>query len=343
MQNKNKILVTGGGGFIGSHFINEILSINPNKEILNLDCISYATSSKTLDLFNDYKNYQFKNIDINNFEDVLLIFKNFEPDIVVHFAAESHVDNSVTGPRIFLETNIMGTFNLLQASLEVKKILPSFVFHHVSTDEVYGDLDFHDAKFTELSNYKPSSPYSASKASSDLIVQSWARTFNLDYVITNCSNNFGARQHTEKLIPTVIRKIINNQKVPIYGDGLNIRDWVHVSDHCEAVYAVLKKGRVGDVYNIGGKCELTNITIVKQIIDAVGSSNDQIKYVKDRLGHDFRYAMNIEKIKTDLGWSPKVNFNDGLKSTIEWYRNNNEWLSRVVSGEYQTYYKEQYQ
>jgi dTDP-glucose 4,6-dehydratase len=325
MQNKNKILVTGGGGFIGSHFINEILSINPDKEILNLDCISYATSSKTLDLFNDYKNYQFKNIDINNFEDVLLIFKNFEPDIVVHFAAESHVDNSVTGPRIFLETNIMGTFNLLQASLEVKKILPSFVFHHVSTDEVYGDLDFHDAKFTELSNYKPSSPYSASKASSDLMVQSWARTFNLDYVITNCSNNFGARQHTEKLIPTVIRKIINNQKVPIYGDGLNIRDWIYAKDHAQAIISIHEHNVINERINIGGDHEISNLSLVKDILTMMGSDEDLIEFVEDRPGHDLRYAIDNSKIYSLTDWKPTQDFDQNIKETIEWYKNNPNW------------------
>jgi dTDP-glucose 4,6-dehydratase len=325
MQNKNKILVTGGGGFIGSHFINEILSINPDKEILNLDCISYATSSKTLDLFNDYKNYQFKNIDINNFEDVLLIFKNFEPDIVVHFAAESHVDNSVTGPRIFLETNIMGTFNLLQASLEVKKILPSFVFHHVSTDEVYGDLDFHDAKFTELSNYKPSSPYSASKASSDLMVQSWARTFNLDYVITNCSNNFGARQHTEKLIPTVIRKIINNQKVPIYGDGLNIRDWIYAKDHAQAIISIHEHNVINEKINIGGDHEISNLSLVKDILTMMGSDEDLIEFVEDRPGHDLRYAIDNSKIYSLTDWKPTQDFDQNIKETIEWYKNNPNW------------------
>ncbi len=270
MEKKNKILVTGGGGFIGSHFINEILSENPDKEILNLDCISYATSNNTLEIFNDFKNYQFKNIDINNFDDVLLIFKNFEPDIVIHFAAESHVDNSLSDPKIFLETNIMGTFNLLQASLEIKKILPSFIFHHVSTDEVYGDLDFDDAKFTESSNYKPSSPYSASKASSDLLVQSWARTYNLNYVITNCSNNFGPRQYTEKLIPTVIRKIINKQKIPIYGNGLNIRDWIYAKDHAQAIISIHKHGVINEKINIGGDHEISNLSLIKHLLAMMG-------------------------------------------------------------------------
>jgi len=301
------------------------LSVNPDKEILNLDCISYATSGKTLDLFDDYKNYQFKNIDINNFEDVLLIFKNFEPDIVVHFAAESHVDNSVTSPRIFLETNIMGTFNLLQASLEVKKILPSFVFHHVSTDEVYGDLDFQDAKFTELSNYKPSSPYSASKASSDLIVQSWARTFNLDYVITNCSNNFGARQHTEKLIPTVIRKIINNQKVPIYGDGLNIRDWIYAKDHAQAIISIHEHNVINERINIGGDHEISNLSLVKDILTIMGSDDDLIEFVEDRPGHDLRYAIDNSKIYSLTDWKPTQDFDQNIKETIEWYKNNPNW------------------
>ena len=325
MQNRNRILVTGGGGFIGSHFINEILSVNPDKEILNLDCISYATSNQTLDLFKDFKNYQFKKIDINNFEDVLIAFKNFEPDIVVHFAAESHVDNSVLGPKIFLETNIIGTFNLLQASLEIKKILPSLVFHHVSTDEVYGDLNFHDAKFTELSNYKPSSPYSASKASSDLLVQSWARTFKLNYVITNCSNNFGPRQHTEKLIPTVIRKILSNKKIPIYGNGLNIRDWIYAKDHSHAIVSLHENGVVNEKINIGGDHEISNLSLVRNILKMMGRNEDLIEFVSDRPGHDLRYAIDNSKIYTITDWKPSQHFEQNLQETIEWYQNNPNW------------------
>jgi dTDP-glucose 4,6-dehydratase len=325
MLNKNRILVTGGGGFIGSHFIDEILSVNPNKEILNLDCISYATSNKTLDMFKDFKNYQFKKIDINNFEDVLTAFKDFEPDIVVHFAAESHVDNSVLGPKIFLETNIMGTFNLLQASLEIKKILPSLVFHHVSTDEVYGDLNFHDARFTELSNYRPSSPYSASKASSDLLVQSWARTFKLNYVITNCSNNFGPRQHTEKLIPTVIKKIICNKKIPIYGNGLNIRDWIHAKDHSQAIISLHEGGVVNEKINIGGDLEISNLSLVRNILKMMGRNENLIEFVSDRPGHDLRYAIDNTKIYTITDWKPSQHFEQNLQETIEWYQNNPNW------------------
>lgn len=325
MRNKAKILVTGGGGFIGSHFINEILSEDPNKEILNLDCISYATSSKTLESFDDFRNYQFKNIDINNFEDVLLTFKNFEPDVVVHFAAESHVDNSLTGPKIFLETNIFGTFNLLQASLEIKKILPSFIFHHVSTDEVYGDLDFHDAKFTESSKYEPSSPYSASKASSDLLVQSWARTFNLDYVITNCSNNFGPRQYTEKLIPTVIKKIINNHKIPIYGNGLNIRDWIYAKDHAQAIISLHEHGVINERINIGGDHEISNLSLVKYILNMMDCDEDLIEFVDDRPGHDLRYAIDNSKIYSLTDWRPSKHFEQNLQETIEWYKNNPNW------------------
>tara|TARA_B100000902_G_scaffold400013_1_gene474547 strand:- start:4561 stop:5547 length:987 start_codon:yes stop_codon:yes gene_type:complete len=325
MQNKNKILVTGGGGFIGSHYINEILSLYPHKEILNLDCISYATSNKTLDLLNDFKNYRFKQIDINNFDDVLLAFKNFEPDLVVHFAAESHVDNSVSGPKIFLETNIMGTFNLLQASLEIKKILPSLIFHHVSTDEVYGDLDFHEAKFTEFSNYQPSSPYSASKASSDLLVQSWARTFDLNYIITNCSNNFGARQHTEKLIPTVIRKILGKKKIPIYGNGLNIRDWIFAKDHAQAIISIHEHGLINEKINIGGDHEISNLALVKLILEMMDCNEDLIEFVDDRLGHDLRYAIDNSKIYSLTDWRPSQDFIKNIQKTIEWYQNNPNW------------------
>ena len=325
MQNKDRILVTGGGGFIGSHFINEVLSSHPDKEILNLDCISYATSSKTLDLFNNFKNYQFRKIDINNFEDVLLEFKNFRPDIVVHFAAESHVDNSLAGPKIFLETNIMGTFNLLQASLEIKKILPSFIFHHVSTDEVYGDLDFNDVRFTESSSYKPSSPYSASKASSDLLVQSWARTFDLNYIITNCSNNFGARQHTEKLIPTIIRKILSNQKIPIYGNGLNIRDWIFAKDHAQAIISIHEHDLINEKINIGGDHEISNLSLVKYILKMMGCNEDLIEFVDDRLGHDLRYAIDNTKIYSLTDWKPTQHFDQNIQETIEWYQNNPNW------------------
>ena len=325
MQNKNKILVTGGGGFIGSHYINEILSLYPHKEILNLDCISYATSNKTLDLLNDFKNYRFKQIDINNFDDVLLAFKNFEPDLVVHFAAESHVDNSVSGPKIFLETNIMGTFNLLQASLEIKKILPSVIFHHVSTDEVYGDLDFHEAKFTEFSNYQPSSPYSASKASSDLLVQSWARTFDLNYIITNCSNNFGARQHTEKLIPTVIRKILGKKKIPIYGNGLNIRDWIFAKDHAQAIISIHEHDLINEKINIGGDHEISNLALVKLILGMMDCNEDLIEFVDDRLGHDLRYAIDNSKIYSLTDWRPSQDFIKNIQKTIEWYQNNPNW------------------
>jgi len=256
---------------------------------------------------------------------VLLAFKNFKPDIVVHFAAESHVDNSLAGPKIFLETNIMGTFNLLQASVEIKKMVPSFIFHHVSTDEVYGDLDFHDPRFTESSVYKPSSPYSASKASSDLLVQSWARTFNLNYIITNCSNNFGARQHTEKLIPTVIRKILGNQKIPIYGNGLNIRDWIFAQDHSQAIISIHEHDLINERINIGGDHEISNLALVKHILKMMDRSEDLIEFVDDRLGHDLRYAIDNTKIYSLTDWRPTQHFDKNIQETIEWYQNNPNW------------------
>ncbi len=325
MQNKDRILVTGGGGFIGSHFIDKVLSSNPNKEILNLDCISYATSQKTLDLFNEYKNYKFQKIDIQNFEDTLLAFNDFQPDLVIHFAAESHVDNSLSGPRVFLETNIIGTFNLLQASLEIKKNNPAIIFHHISTDEVYGDLDFKAPKFTEDSNFKPSSPYSASKASSDLLVQSWARSFNLDYVITNCSNNFGYRQHPEKLIPTVVRNILSNQKIPVYGNGLNVRDWIFAQDHIDAIFSIHDHNLVNQRINIGGDNEISNISLIKKIIKIMNSNDRLIEYVEDRHGHDLRYAIDNSKIYTLTDWKPSQNFDQNLSETINWYQNNPNW------------------
>ncbi len=325
MRNKKRVLVTGGGGFIGSHFIYKLLSDDPNKKILNLDSISYATSKKTLELFNDFKNYRFQKIDINNYEELLLAFIDFQPDIVVHFAAESHVDNSLAGPKVFLETNIMGTFNLLQASLEIKKNIPSIMFHHVSTDEVYGDLAFHAPKFTEDSNFKPSSPYSASKASSDLLVQSWARTFNLNYIITNCSNNFGARQHSEKLIPTVIKRILSNKKIPIYGNGLNIRDWIFAKDHANAIISIHDHNLINERINIGGNNEIANISLVNKILEMMDCSDDLIEYIDDRPGHDLRYAIDNSKIYSLTNWKPSKFFDENLQETINWYQKNSDW------------------
>jgi len=331
------ILITGAAGFIGSNFAH-LIKQKTNEKIIALDALTYAGNRENINSIEDDQ-FIFENANICNEEYLKKIFEQYKIKKVIHFAAESHVDRSILSSDPFIQTNIVGTQRLLDVSREFN--IERFV--HVSTDEVYGTLGPKDPAFTELHQIQPNSPYAASKASSDLLVRSYVETFNFPALITRCSNNYGPYQFPEKLIPLMIHNATSGKSLPVYGDGLNIRDWVHVSDHCEAVYTVLEKGQVGEVYNIGGECELTNITIVKQIIDAVGASSDQIKYVKDRLGHDFRYAMNIDKIKNDLGWSPKVHFNDGLKSTIDWYKTNNEWLSRVVSGEYQTYYKEQYQ
>ena len=322
-----KILVTGGCGFIGSNFIRYLYDKNSDSkiEIINVDSLTYAGNLDNLKGISDKKNYFFENCDIRNLKEIDKIFNLFRPEIVVNFAAESHVDRSISNSAIFVETNIGGTNNLINLSLKYK--IKKYI--QVSTDEVYGDLIDNEPAFIETSEIKPSSPYAASKAAADLLVLSFYRTFNLPAIITRCSNNYGPYQHTEKLIPKVIRNSLDNKKIPIFGDGKNIRDWIYVDDHCSGILSAINNGKFGQIYNFGGNCEIRNIDIVKKILELTNSSNNLINFVEDRLGHDYRYAINSSKANNDLGWSPEVDFDAGISRTIEWYKSNNEWVQNL--------------
>ena len=315
INNYNKILVTGGHGFIASNFLNKYVVLCPQITFVNLDSNTYATDPKNVILTNK-SNYKFIQADIRELVKLEEIFKTENFDSVIHFAAESHVDFSITNPSIFVDTNITGTHNLLLMArkYQVKR------FHHVSTDEVYGELD-DKGLFTELTHLAPNSPYSASKASSDLLVRAYIKTFDLNAVITRCSNNYGPNQDSTKLIPKFITNIINNKKIGIYGKGLNVRDWLYVEDHCDAIWEVFTKANKGEVYNIGGNTEKTNIAITKILLDKLGKDETLIEYIEDRLGHDFRYAIDASKIKNDLGWVPAYTFETGIDKTIEYYKN----------------------
>ena len=326
-----KILVTGGAGFIGSAVIRNIIK-NTKDRIINIDKLTYASNLESLKDITSSEKYMFKKVDICNEKDLVEIFGEYKPDAVMHLAAESHVDRSIDDPKEFIKTNIFGTFNLLEVSRHYwktldKKLKSKFRFHHISTDEVFGDLQKDDKKFTEETAYKPSSPYSASKASSDHLVRSWNRTYELPIIITNCSNNYGPYQHNEKLIPLMISNALNEKKLPVYGNGEQIRDWLYVEDHAEALYCVLKNGEIGQTYNIGGNNQVKNIEVVKEICSVLDtlkprlnnkSYSDLISFVEDRPGHDIRYAMNISKIQEELNWKPKESFKTGLKKTIIW-------------------------
>ena len=323
-----KIMVTGGSGFIGTNFIIEQLEHTGNK-VLNYDKLTYASNTLYGEdylstKYKDDKRYSFIRGDITNGDTFDEALKTFKPDAIVNFAAESHVDNSIESPDDFIQTNIVGTFRILQAALtyyNTKPVRKHFRFHHVSTDEVYGALGS-NGTFVESTPYDPRSPYSASKASSDHLVMAYYHTYGLPVLITNCSNNYGPYQHREKLIPKIITNAINGDKIPVYGKGDNIRDWLYVTDHCDAIYTVLERGIVGETYNIGGDHEMKNIDIVEYILDELEESTDLIEYVEDRKGHDFRYAIDFSKIHKELGWSPKETFESGIKKTIEWYKNN---------------------
>ena len=324
-----KILVTGGNGFIGSALVKHLLK---NKfQVLNIDKLTYASNSQALEEFKDDTNYSFIKADIIDKQVIQNSIIDFQPNAIMHLAAESHVDRSINSPDQFIQTNILGTFNLLESALEYWNELPrnekkDFRFLHISTDEVFGSLGS-TGKFTELTRYDPSSPYSASKASSDHLCMAWHRTFDLPVLITNCSNNFGPFQNTEKLIPTVIKNLLDGNKVPIYGDGKNIRDWLFVYDHVEALVEVLKKGKPGETYNIGSNNEMTNLEIVRSICKILDKNQknkqmsylDQIEFVKDRAGHDKRYALDVKKIKKDIGWQSRYSFESSLSETIDWY------------------------
>ena len=317
-----KLLATGGAGFIGSCFIRYMLNKYPDYKILNLDALTYAGNLENLDDVKDNPNYDFVKGNICNTELVSMIMDNV--DVVVNFAAESHVDRSIRGPEIFVETNIKGTLNLLQCAKQsnVQRYI------QISTDQLYGSLGM-TGYFTEDTPLSPNSPYSASKAGADLLVRSYYETYGMPVIITRCSNNYGPYQYPEKLIPLFIAQLLKGEKVPVYGDGLNVRDWLYVYDHCSAIDTVLHNGKVGEVYNIGGNNEKSNLEITRLILKALDKSEDYIQYVKDRLGHDKRYAICSDKIQTELGWHPSVTFEEGLNHTIDWYLHNQDWLGNM--------------
>lgn len=337
MENK-KVLVTGGAGFIGGNFVQYMVMKYPNYDIYNLDLLTYAGDlTKHRDIETN-ENYHFVKADIADRDTIIPLFEKEKFDYVVHFAAESHVDRSITDPGVFVRTNVLGTQVLLDASKQVG--VTKFV--HVSTDEVYGELDFDPTTFfTEETPLQPNSPYSASKASSDLLVRAYHETFDLPINITRCSNNYGPYHFPEKLIPLTISRVLNNQKVPVYGDGKNIRDWLHVIDHCAAIDLIMHEGLIGEVYNVGGHNERTNLEVVKAIISTLDKSEDLIEFVQDRLGHDKRYAIDPTKLE-QLGWKPTYTFETGIAHTIQWYLDNKEWWEQIISGEYQNYFEKQY-
>lgn len=343
-----RILITGGAGFIGSAVVRHIIK-NTNDEVLNLDKLTYAGNLESLKEIDQNPLYQFQQVDICDASKLEQIFEHFKPDAIMHLAAESHVDRSIDGPSTFIQTNIVGTYTLLEAARkywqrldEIKKV--NFRFHHISTDEVYGDLDGTTDLFTETTPYAPSSPYSASKASSDHLVRAWQRTYGLPTIVTNCSNNYGPYHFPEKLIPLVILNALDAKPLPVYGNGQQIRDWLFVEDHARALYKVVTEGVVGETYNIGGHNEKQNIEVVRTICKILDEFKPQvsgqsyeslISFVKDRPGHDLRYAIDASKIENELGWKPLETFETGIRKTIEWYLNNLEWCRHVQDGSYQ--------
>ncbi len=334
------ILVTGGAGFIGSNFVYYMLGKHPDYRIVCIDKLTYAGNLETLRGAMENENFRFFKGDITDRAAVYSLFEQENFDAVVNFAAESHVDRSIEEPEVFLKTNILGTQVLLDAARKYGNIR----YHQVSTDEVYGDLplDRPDLFFTEETPIHTSSPYSASKASADLLCMAYYRTYGLPVTISRCSNNYGPYHFPEKLIPLMIINALHKKELPVYGEGLNVRDWLYVEDHCKAIDLVLHKGRIGEVYNIGGHNEKTNIEVVKKIISILGRDESLIKYVTDRPGHDMRYAIDPTKITNELGWYPETSFEDGIKKTVDWYLNNKHWWESIVSGEYMNYYEKMY-
>ena len=349
MKNKKNIIVTGGAGFIGSALIRHIIK-NTYHSVVNIDKLSYSGNLQSLESIESNKDYIFEQVDICDEKELNRIFKKNKPDIVMHLAAESHVDRSIDGPGDFIKTNIVGTFTLLEQSKNYWQSLEgdkknNFRFLHVSTDEVYGDLEGTTDFFSEETSYDPSSPYSATKASSDHLVRAWHRTYGLPVLITNCSNNYGPCQFPEKLIPHVILNALEGKNLPIYGDGRQIRDWLYVDDHVLALMSVVLDGNVGETYNIGGSNEIQNIEVVKKIcnildklisnkLNGMASFSELITYVKDRPGHDVRYAINANKINRDLGWKPEESFESGILKTVQWYLTNNDWCENIQNGSY---------
>jgi len=344
-----KVLVTGGAGFIGANFLGLLVPRHPEHEFVNVDKLTYAANLASLADIAERPNYRFARVDIADAAAVTAIFDEVRPDIVVHFAAESHVDRSIEGPREFVHTNIEGTFNLLEAARRTWQG-GAGLFHHVSTDEVYGSLGA-EGLFTETTRYDPSSPYSASKAASDHLVRAWHRTFGLPVKITNCSNNYGPLQFPEKLIPLMIMNALEGKPLPVYGKGENVRDWLYVQDHCEAIWAVVQRGKVGETYNIGGNNEVKNIDVVRMLCATLAEETGKpvaeleglVTYVKDRPGHDLRYAIDATKIEDELGWSPKETFATGLRKTVRWYLEHPEWVQQVRTGEYRKWIETNYE
>ncbi|MEY8379558.1 dTDP-glucose 4,6-dehydratase [Ileibacterium valens] len=335
-----KILVTGGAGFIGGNFVQYMVNEYPEDMIINLDNLTYAGNLETLKSVEDKPNYKFIKGDIADREFIFDLFEKERPDVVINFAAESHVDRSIEDPEIFVRTNVLGTTTLLDASKTygVKR------YHQVSTDEVYGDLplDRPDLFFTEETPLHTSSPYSSSKAAADLFVQAYHRTYGLPTTISRCSNNYGPYQFPEKLIPLMISRALADESLPVYGNGANVRDWLHVLDHCKAIDLIIRKGKEGEVYNVGGHNERTNLEVVKTILKALGKPESLITYVEDRKGHDQRYAIDPAKLENELGWEPEYNFDTGIAQTIDWYLNNRDWWENILSGDYQNYFQKMY-
>lgn len=350
-----RLLVTGGAGFIGSNFI--LGRIAKGDSVLNLDKLTYSGNLENLASVRGNPNYSFIHGDIGDRALVNKLLREFNPKAIVNFAAETHVDRSVIDPNSFVQSNVVGTSNLLLESLDYWRSLGEdrkrqFRFHHISTDEVYGTLGFEDAPFTEETAYSPNSPYSASKASSDHFVRAYHETYGLPTLISNCSNNYGPRQFPEKLIPLMILNAVEGKPLPIYGNGKNIRDWLHVNDHCEAISTILEKAAPGESYNVGGNCEKNNLEVVGAIVKILDeeyprgdgkSYSEQITFVKDRPGHDLRYAIDASKIKKELGWVPSFNFDQGIRDTVLWYLNNEEWVRNVKNGSYQDWIKQNYE
>lgn len=344
-----KILVTGGAGFIGSAIIRHIIR-DTQDTVINLDKLTYAGNLESLAEVSDSERYHFEHVDICQRDELDRVFSKHQPDLVMHLAAESHVDRSIDGPAAFIETNVMGTYHLLESARQYWSTLDetrktAFRFHHISTDEVYGDLQGTDDLFTETTSYAPSSPYSASKASSDHLVRAWQRTYGFPTLVTNCSNNYGPYHFPEKLIPLMILNALDGKPLPVYGDGMQIRDWLFVEDHARALYKVVTEGEIGETYNIGGHNEKANIEVVKSICSlleefrpkkpaGVESYESLITYVKDRPGHDVRYAIDATKIAQELSWTPEETFESGIRKTVEWYLNNQQWWQRVLDGSY---------
>jgi dTDP-glucose 4,6-dehydratase len=349
-QFKKNILITGGAGFIGSHVVRLMVTRYPHYRIVNLDKLTYAGNLANLHDVQEKPNYRFVKADICDPDEVRRVFEEYRIDSVIHLAAESHVDRSITDPLSFARTNVMGTLNLLEAARRMWQPATPHLFYHVSTDEVYGALPFGDALFTEETRYDPHSPYSASKAASDHFVRAYHDTYGLPVVLSNCSNNYGPYQFPEKLIPLFINNIRHNKPLPVYGKGENVRDWLYVEDHARAIDLIFHRGRTGETYNIGGFNEWKNIDLIRVMIKTVdrllgrkeGESEKLITFVTDRAGHDLRYAIDSTKLKNELGWEPSLQFEEGIEKTVRWYLDHQGWLDNVTSGDYQRYYQKMY-